>query len=119
MLALKKQSSINTNTLPKGLQYLLDSETNNLFLLNTSSAKSLIPQSLTNGTNRDFTCESTVIQRGDMEVINPLGKVNILLTLGQLEPIEHEFYVTKEHGDYGIIGLDILADNQLIICPLT
>ena len=115
---IKEQLAVSTNTLPQGLQFVLDSKTNILFLLDSGSEISLIPQSLTNGINRYFPCKSKVIQGiGDKEVIHPIGTVNILLTLGKLEPIKHEFWVTKEHRDYGIIGLDILTDNQLIVCP--
>ena len=117
---IKEQLAVNTNTLPQGLQFVLGSKTKNLFLLDSGSEISLIPQSLTNGINRYFPCESKVIQGiGDKEVIYPIGTVNMLLTRGQLESIKHEFWVTKEHRDYGIIGLDILADNQLIVCPST
>ena len=54
MLALKKHLALNTNTLPQSLQFVLDSETNILILIDSGCAKSLIPQSLTNGINRNF-----------------------------------------------------------------
>ena len=71
--------AVYTNTLPQGLQFVVDSKTNIRFLLDSGSEISLIPQSLINRINRNFPCKSKVIQGiGDKDVIHPIGTVSIL-----------------------------------------
>ena len=112
--------TINTGNLPQGLQFVIDSKTHLLFLIDTGSEISLIPQSLTNGVNRHFSPQSRVIQGiGNTDVIHPIGSVDLSIKLEGLGPIEHEFWVTQEHRSYGIIGLDILIANNLVMSPAT
>ena len=53
---------------------------------------------------------------GDNE-IQPIRSACIELKLGNLETIKHNFWVTQESKNYGILGMDILMTNKLIICP--
>ena len=43
--------------------------------------------------------------------------MDVQVRLGELEPINHSFWVTQEPRSYGIIGLDLLVAHQLAIFP--
>ena len=49
----------------------------------------------------------------------PIGSTRFDFKLGNLTTIKHNFWVTQEYRSYGILGMDILMSNKLIICPFT
>ena len=78
-----------------------------------------MPKNLTNGINHYFKPFSRTIKGiGDNE-IHPIGSACVDLKLGSLKTIKHNFWVTQEYRSYGILGMDILMSNKLIICPFT
>ena len=117
--AISNTSSINPKTLPQSLLFAKDNVTNVLFLIDSGCEVSILPKNLTNGINHYFKPFSRTIKGiGDNE-IHPIGSACVDLKLGNLETIKHNFWVTQEHRSYGILGMDILMSNKLIICPFT
>ena len=43
--------------------------------------------------------------------------MDVKLRLGELQPINHSFWVTQEPRNYRIIGLDMMVAHQLAIFP--
>jgi len=114
---ISNTTSVNPSDLPQKLQFAIDKDTRILFLVDTGCEISLLPKALTNGVDQYFRQYSKAIQGiGDNE-LHPIGSVNVELKLGDLEPIRHNFWVTQEYRNYGIIGLDMLEANKLTIAP--
>ena len=117
--AISNKSSINPKTLPQSLLFAKDNVTNVLFLIDSGCEVSILPKNLTNGINHYFKPFSRTIKGiGDNE-IHPIGSACVDLKLGNLKTIKHNFWVTQEYRSYGILGMDILMSNKLIICPFT
>ena len=51
-------------------------------------------------------------------MIHPIVSVKVNLELGQLDPFMHNFWVTHQNREYGILGLDMLKSTSLLINPL-
>ena len=117
--AITKTPFVDPKKLPPSLLFAKDNITNVLFLVDSGSEVSILPKNLTNGINHYFKPFSRTIKGiGDHE-IQPIGSVYVELKLGNLEVIRHNFWVTPESGDYGILGMDILMTNKLTICPFS
>ena len=103
--------------MPQDLQFALDKKTNVLFLIDTGCEVSMLPKALTKKISQHFEPFSRVIQGiGDSE-LHPIGSANVEINLGSLEPIKHNFWVTEESRNYGILGIDILKAHKLMIAP--
>ena len=110
-------TSVDPADLPQDLQFAVDKKTNVLFLIDTGCEVSMLPKTLTKNISQHFKPFSRIIQGiGDSE-LHPIGNANIEMNLGSLEPIKHNFWVTDESRNYGILGIDIIKANKLIIAP--
>ena len=116
---LTKFPAPNPKNLPQNLLFVVDSETNVVFLIDSGSEISILPKELTNGVNKYFLPQSRAIQGFGNKTTHPIGSVDVELHLGGLEPIHHSFWVTQETRSFGIIGMDLLIKNQLAIFPST
>ena len=112
---IKKSSPVRFKNLPQNLLFILDNNSEALFLVDTGCEISILPKNLTNGINHYFRPQSKTIQGISNTPIHPIGSVDVVLKIGNLENIEHNFWVTQENRDYGIIGLDFLTTYQLSI----
>ena len=112
-----KTHKTNLKNLPQSLQFAVDQNSNVVFLIDSGSEISLLPQSLTNGINRYFCPNTKSIQGIGDTVIHSIGSVDIEIKLGNLGPITHNFWITREYRGHGIIGLDFLIANNLVISP--
>ena len=111
--------AINPKNLPQNLQFVVDNDSNVVFLVDTGSEISILPKQLTNAVDRYFPPQSRVVQGIGNGIIHPIGCADIILSVGDLDPIKHNFWVMQESGNHGIIGLDILMKHQLSISPAT
>ena len=114
---LTKFHWVNPKNLPQNLLFVSDLNTNVVFLVDSGSEISILPKELTNGVNKYFPPQSRKIQGFGNQTIHPIGSVDVQIQLGELEPINHSFWVTQEPRSYGIIGLDMLVAHQLAIFP--
>ena len=114
---LTKFHTLNPSNLPQNLQFVSDSDTNVIFLVDSGSEISILSKELTNGVNRYFPPQKVTIQGFGGKAIHPIGSVEVQLKLGELELINHSFWVTQEPRSYGIIGLDLLRKHKLAIFP--
>ena len=112
-----KTHKTNLKNLPQSLQFAVDQNSNVVFLIDSGSEISLLPQSLTNGINRYFCPNTKSIQGIGDTVIHSIGSVDIEIKLGNLGPITHNFWITQVYRGHGIIGLDFLIANNLVISP--
>ena len=78
-----------------------------------------MPKILTNGIDHYFKHQSRVIQGLGNATIHPIGSIDVNLNIGNIQLIKHNFWVTEEPRSYGIIGLDFLKANNLIISAHT
>ena len=114
---LTKFPAPNPKNLPQNLLFVAELNTNVIFLIDSGAEISILPKELTNGVNKYFPPQSRTIQGFGNKSIHPIGSVNVELRLGELDPINHSFWVTEETRSFGIIGLDMLMANQLAIFP--
>ena len=70
--AINKVTAINPKDLPQSLQFVVDNESNVVFLLDTGSEISILPKELTNGINRYFLPQSRVVQGIGNGIIHPI-----------------------------------------------
>ena len=108
---------VNPADLPQNLQFAVDKNSHVLFLIDTGCEVSILPKQLTNGINQYFKPFSRVIQGIGESELHPIGSVNVELKLSNFEPIRHDFWVTQENRNYGILGLDFLKANEITIAP--
>ena len=111
--------AINPKDLPQSLQFVVDTKTNVVFLIDTGSEISMLAKKLTSGVNKYFPPQSRAIQGIGNSVVHPIGSADVTLHLGNLNPIKHTFWVLQEPGNHGIIGLDLLMSHRLTISPAT
>ena len=116
---LNKFPAPKPKNLPQGLLFLADSNTNVIFLVDSGSEISILPKELTNGIDKYFPKQSRTIQGFGNKTTHPIGSADVELQLGNLEPINHSFWVTQESRHFGIIGMDLLRKNELAILPST
>ena len=116
---INKFPAINPNDLAQNLQFVTDTESNVVFLIDTGSEISMLPKKLTNGVNQYFPPQSRSIQGIGNNIVHPIGSADVTLHLGNLSPIKHTFWVLQEPGNHGIIGLYILMSHRLTISPAT
>ena len=114
-----KTETADIKNLPKNLLFALEKKSGVLLLIDSGSEVSILPKILTNGINQYFQPKSKTIKGLGNSTIYPIGSVDVDLSIGNMLLKKATFWVTKESGDYGIIGLDILKDNKLIISPHT
>ena len=114
---IAKTVSVNPEDLPQQLKFAVDKKTRILFLIDTGCEVSLLPKDLTNGVEKYFKPFTRAIQGIGESELHPIGTINVELQLGDLRPFKHDFWVTQEFRNYGIIGLDILEANIIIIAP--
>ena len=62
-----------------------------------------------------FDHKSKTIQGISKTPVHPIESVNVVLTFGNSKDIEHNFWVTQENRDYGIIEVDFLKTYKLSI----
>ena len=96
------------NLLPK-LLFAIDKKSKILFLIDSGSEISLLPKNLTNGIDHYFKPQSKSIKGIGDDMIHPIVSVKVNLELGQLDPFMHNFWVTHQNREYGILVI-ILAD---------
>ena len=72
-----------------------------------------MPQSLTNVINNYFCQNNKSIQDIGNIVNHSIGSVDIEIRIGNLGPISHNLWITREFRDYDIIHLA----NSLVISP--
>ena len=116
---LTKFPAPNPKNLPQNLLFVTDSNTNVIFLVDSGSEISILPKDLTNAINKYFPRQSRTILGFGNKTTHPIGSVDVELHLGELEPINHSFWVTQATRHFGIIGMDLLIKNQLAILPST
>ena len=116
---LNKFPAPKPKNLPQGLLFVADSNTNVIFLVDSGSEISILPKELTNGIDKYFPKQSRTIQGFGNKTTHPIGSADVELQLGNLEPINHSFWVTQESRHFGIIGMDLLRKNELAILPST
>ena len=80
--------AINPKDLPQNLQFMVDNDSNLVFLLETGSEISILPKELTNGINKYFSPQSRVVQGIGNGIIYPIGRADVTLKLGNLNPIK-------------------------------
>ena len=112
---IKKASHVSFEKLPQSLPFIVDNNSEALFLVDTGCEISILPKNLTNGINHYFRPQSKTIQGISNTPIHPLGSVKVILKFGNLKDIEHNFWVTQENREYGIIGIDFLKTYKLSI----
>ena len=95
--------------------FIFDKNSKALFLVDTGCEISILPKNLTNGINHYFKPQSKTIKGIGNTPIHPIGSVNVTLDFGNLSTIEHNFWVTQEYRDYGLLGLDFLKTHKLSI----
>ena len=88
------------------------------FLADSGCEVLILPKNLTNGINHYFKPFSKTIMGVGNSKIHPIGSVCVELMLGSLGTIKHDFWVTQEFRNYGILGMNILMANKLTICSL-
>ena len=115
--SITKTPSIHPKGLPKSLLFVIDNRTKVLFLVESGCEVSILPKNLTNGINHYFKPISKTIKGIGDNKIHPIGSVCVELMLGSLGTIKHNFWVTQEFRNYGILGMDILMANELTLCP--
>ena len=75
---------------------MADSDTNVFFLVDSGSEILILPKELTNGINIHFPSQIRTIQGFGNKTTHPIGSVDVELHLGELESINHSFWVTQE-----------------------
>ena len=88
---INKFPAINPNDLAQNLQFVTDTESNVVFLIDTGSEISMLPKKLTNGVNQYFPPQSRSIQGIGNNIVHPIGSADVTLHLGNLSPIKHTF----------------------------
>ena len=115
--SITKTLSINPKNLPQNLLLAKDNVTKVLFLIDLGCAVSILPKNLTNDINHYIKPFSRTIKGIGDNKIHSIGSACVDLKLGNLEAIKHNFWVTQESRNYGILDMDILMANKLMICP--
>ena len=103
--------------MPQHLLFAVDDNSGVLFVIDSGCEISLLPKNLTNGIDHSFRLQSRTITGNGDSLIYPVGNVEVNLNLGNIEPITHTFWVTQQTREYGIIGLDLLRSNRLVVSP--
>ena len=116
---IRNASRVCLKSLPQNLLFIPEKNSGVLFLIDSGCEISLLPKSLTNGIDHYFHPQSRTIKGIGDSRIHPVGSIDAELKLGELDTIKHNFWVTQETRDYGIIGLDLLRENNLVISPHT
>ena len=119
VFTIRNAPEIDPKYLPPNLLFAIDINSNILFLIDSGSEISILPKNLTNGVDHFFKNQSRSIKGIGHEMIHPIGSVNVNLNIGELGTLNHDFWVTQEKREYGIIGLDIIKSLRLIINPIT
>ena len=109
---IKKNPHVCLKNLPQNLLFAVEESSGVLFLVNSGCEISILPKILTNGINHYFQPHSRAIQGLGNETIHPVGSIDVHLNIGNIQPIKHNFWVTEEPRNYGIIGLDFLKANN-------
>ena len=116
---IRNTMRIHKTKLPPHLLFVVDETSNVIFLIDSGCEISLLPKSLTNGIDHYFRPQSKTITGIGNSLIHPVGSVDVSLKLGDIDAISHTFWVTQETREYGIIGLDLLKPQQLLISPFS
>ena len=119
VVEIKNISQSCLKNLPQNLLFALEKNSKILFLIDSGCEISILPKILSNGIDQYFKPQSRTIQGIGNSTIHPIGSVEINLKIGDMNPMKHTFWVTEESRDYGIIGIDILRANKLILLPHT
>ena len=114
---IRNMTRIHKKNLPQHLLFVIDNSSGVLFIIDSGCEISLIPKNLTNGIDHYFHPQSKTITGIGDSLIHPIGSIEVNLELGEIKHITHTFWVTQEIRDYGIIGLDLLRSNCLVISP--
>ena len=74
---IKKASHVSFEKLPQSLPFIVDNNSEALFLVDTGCEISILPKNLTNGINHYFRPQSKTIQGISNTPIHPLGSVKV------------------------------------------
>ena len=101
------------------LLFALEKKSGAMILTDSGSEILILPKILINGVNHNFHPKSKTTQSLGNSIIFSKKSVDVQLHIGNMLLRKNTFWVTKDSGNYGIIGLDILKANKLILSPYT